>query len=189
MKIGHSVVLAALVSLCVSAPLPALAASGYPDYLSLGLGAYNFDKHADNRKSMDYRIEYRDGTSLLPLISRQFKKTDRFLRFHPTVGIEGNTRGAFYANAGFNMDVPFLRYGIFTWGESLGFFSQGNDVRDMGSALEMRSQIELGVQFKNNLRVTGYISHISNGWSSSDNPGAEIVGAYVHIPLSVLGMK
>ena len=174
-----------LILLLVLTLVPSLGrAADSPDYLSLGGGGYDFDKDQDRRKSVDYRIEYEWGTSLLPLIDSSFNSVEPFIQMHPTLGFEGNSRGAVFGNGGLNFDVPFLRHGIFTWGEALGAFDPGHDPRPLGAILEFRSQLELGWQFDNKLRLTGFISHISNAHILSDDPGAEIVGAYVHIPLS-----
>jgi len=173
-----------LIGLCLAVPAQA---TDYPDYLSLGGGIYNFDKKRDDRVSRDYRLEYRFGYSLLPHISDVFDSFDRYVQIHPVIGFEANGKGAFYANAGMTLDVPFLHYGIFTWGESLGAFGVGDDVRTLGSILQFRSQVEVGLRFDNDIRLTGFISHLSNAHLVNDNPGAEIVGAYLHIPLTIFG--
>ncbi len=178
---------AALLAL-VLAPCSATAAE-HPDYISLGIGSYNFDKHRDNRRSIDYRGEYEWGVSLLPHLADSFNSVEPFLQVHPLIGIEGNTLGAFYGHGGLNLDVPFYRHGIFTWGETVGAFSQGHDIMPLGAILEFRSQVEVGWQFDNDLRVTGYLSHISNAHILDRNPGAEIAGFYVHVPASLLGEK
>ncbi len=158
-----------------------------PALISAGGGIYNFDKHPDNRVSRDYRLEYRFATSLLPAISSSFDAVEPYLQVRPAVGIEGNSRGALYFNGGLNIDIPFLRYGILTWGESIGAFGKGNETTSLGCMLQFRSQAELGVRFPNGLRITGFISHISNAHLVRDNPGAEIVGAYLHLPFSLFG--
>jgi len=137
--------------------------------------------------SHDYRLEYRFGYSLLPHISEVFDPVDPYVQIHPVIGLEANGKGAFYANAGMTLDIPFLHYGIITWGESLGAFGVGDDVRTLGSIFQFRSQIEVGLRFDNAIRLTGFISHLSNAHLVDDNPGAEIVGAYMHIPLSLFG--
>ncbi|MDR3423668.1 MAG: acyloxyacyl hydrolase [Alphaproteobacteria bacterium] len=180
--------LLALALFGVLSPLPA-AAAATPDYLSFGLGAYDFDKGDADRKSVDYRLEYESGVSLLPLITKSFNSVEPFLQAHPTLGFEGNTHGAIYANGGINFDIPFLRHGIFTWGEAAGAFARGNDARSVGSVLEFRSQLELGWRFDNDLRMTGFISHISNAHLVDNNPGAEIAGIYLHVPLTLLAQK
>ncbi len=161
----------------------------YPDLVSLSLGAYDPNKPDAKRHSVDYRVEYRWGLSLLPLLSDSFNSVEPLFQVHPTLGIEGNTRGAFYGSGGLVMDIPFSEYGIITWGESVGGFIQGKDPCNMGSVFQIRSQLELGARFENQMRVTAFISHISNAYTGDTNPGAEIAGIYVHTPLSLLGLQ
>jgi len=177
--------LAALIGALLSLPA---TANDYPDYLTFGGGISDFDKNHGGRSSIDTRIEYQNGISLLPLISQSFDSVDPYFQIHPTVGFEANMHSAAYANGGLNLDVRFLTHGIFTWGEAAGLFERGDDER-LGSMLEFRSQLEVGWQFDNQLRVTGYISHISNADIVRDNAGAEIIGGYTHIPFSILGLK
>jgi hypothetical protein len=180
--------LLALVLACLLSP-PALA-KDTPSFMSVGGGIYDFDKHPDNRVSADYRLEYRSGVSLLPLLSRgTFKEVDSWLRIHPTLGVEGNTKGAVYLNGGINIDVEFLKFFVFTWGQTVGAFEQGNDRCDLGSVFQIRSQAELGFRLPNEMRVTGFISHISNAAVVDKDPGAEIVGVYLHVPLTWFGGK
>ena len=176
-----------VLALLALAATPAQAAAS-PDYISAGFGGYNFDK-SDSRRSVDYRLEYQWGLSLLPRIADSFNSVEPFLQVHPTVGFEGNTRGSIYSHGGFNLDIPFLRHGVFTWGEEVGLFDRGNDARGLGSVLQFRSQLELGWKFNNDLRLSGFISHMSNAGIFADNPGAEILGIYVRVPTSLLGLK
>ena len=81
-----------LLALLVS-PCSALATE-YSDFVTLGGGGYNFDKHRDNRRSLDYRVEYAWGVSLLPLIADSFDSVEPFFQVHPVIGIEGNSLGA-----------------------------------------------------------------------------------------------
>ncbi|MDE2029582.1 MAG: acyloxyacyl hydrolase [Alphaproteobacteria bacterium] len=176
---------ALLALLCVLCATPAYAAT--PDYLSLGGGIFDFDKPQNSRRAVDYRVEYRWGVSLLPLIDKSFNSVEPFMQLHPSVGFEGNGNGATYPDAGLNLDIPLLwHHAILTWGEALGLWGRGNDPRYLGSALEFRSQVEVGWQFDNGLRATAYISHLSNAHIVKTNPGAEIVGAYLQIPVSDL---
>jgi hypothetical protein len=168
---------------------PPAHAGDAPDFVTFGFGGYDFDKNQGNRQSVDYRLEYQNGISLLPLISHRLNSADHCFQIHPTVGFEGNTKGTVFANSGLNLDVPFLRHGIFTWGEVIGLYGQGNDARTLGSVVQFRSQLELGWRFNNELRLTGFVSHISNAHLAQNDTGAEIAGAYVHVPLSLLGMK
>jgi len=155
-----------------------------PDYLTFGGGVFDFDKHVSSRESGDYRLEYQWGTSLIPMISDTFDQTDSWFQLHPTLGFEGNSYDTFYANGGLNLDIPILwRHSVLTWGEALGFYGCGDDPRSLGSNLEFRSQLELGWRFDSDIRMSAYISHLSNAHIANSNPGAEIVGAYLRLPL------
>lgn len=155
------------------------------DLVSLGLGYFDFDKDQEShRQSADFRLEYRWGLSLLPLISPYFKSWDHYVQFHPFVGAEFNSWGSAYGLGGFAMDAYITHNIIFTWSEGVGFFEPGN-LRPLGSFIEFRSQAELGYRFDNNVRVSAQLSHISNAGITKRNPGAEIAGLYVHLPTSL----
>lgn len=164
--------------------LAPLAQAATPDYLTVGAGSFDFDKKSTDRRSVDARLEYQWGVSLLPKLSHSLKNVDFFLQIHPTIGVEANTHGATYANAGFNLDMPLLwRHMVLTWGETAGIYTRGNDSNHLGYPLEFRSQLELGWRFRNDVRVSGYISHISNAHLGTENPGAEVVGGALRLPI------
>ena len=166
-------------------PATSNAAPVESDLVSLGAGYFDFTKDTQSHlQSADFRLEYRWGISLLPLISSYFKSWDNYVQFHPFVGAEFNSWGSAYGLGGFAMDAYITRNIIFTWSEGVGFFEPG-DMRSLGSFIEFRSQAELGYRFDNDMRVSAQISHISNAGITKRNPGAEIAGLYVHIPTSM----
>jgi len=169
------------------APNYAAPVKDYPDLVSVGLGMYNPTKDA-KRESLDYRVEYRWGVSILPHLSDSFNSVEPLFQVHPLLGIQGNTRGAFYGSGGLVMDIPFSEMGIVSWSETVGGFIQGHDPVNMGTVFQFRSQIELGARFENGMRVTGYFSHTSNAGLGSRNPGAEAAGVYFHVPVSSFGL-
>jgi hypothetical protein len=176
----------AVLALALCASLPTRAApSGQPDLISLGGGYLDFDKSEPNKRSADFRLEYRFGLSLLPLLSSSFAGGDQALQFHPFLGYETTSRAMQYGLSGFAMDWNFLRHGVFTWSEGVGYLDSGN-MTTMGGTLQFRSQAEIGYRFDNNLRVTAEFSHISDAKLTRINPGAEILGVYVHVPVSSL---
>jgi hypothetical protein len=181
-------ILSALFVVCALFAPPVHAAAA-PDYLTFGGGAYDFDKYNNSRRSVDFRAEYQWGASLLPMLSHRFNSIDSFLQIHPVVGLEGNSNDAIYPNGGLNFDLGLGSHAVVTWGEAVGFFGRGDDPRSLGSIVEFRSQLELGWRFNNDVRVSGFISHISNAHLVSVNPGAEIAGGYVRIPLWWGGKK
>lgn len=176
-----SLLAAALLALSFTAA-HAEAPAKQPDLLSFSGGYFNFDKTEPRRQSADFRFEYRWGVSLLPKVSSYFNSWDKYVQFHPFLGIETNTRSAVYGLGGWAMDAYIGRNFIFTWSEGVGFFSPG-DMAPLGSFVEFRSQAEFGYRFDNEMRLTAQISHISNAGITKRNPGAEIAGIYFHVPL------
>ena len=165
--------------------LPLAAASAepvsQPDLISFGAGYANFDKHESRRKSVDMRFEYRWGTSLLPQLSSSFDGFDKYMQFHPFLGVNTSSLGILYGLGGFAADVPITRHLLFTWSEGVGLFYPGRGM-PMGSVMEIRSSGELGWRFSNEMRLTAYASHTSNAKITGRNPGSEIVGMYFHVP-------
>ena len=156
-----------------------------PDLVSFGVGYRDFDKSAAKRQSADFRGEYRWGLSMLPLISPWFKSWDNAVQFHPFAGLEVGSLGQGYLTGGWAMDWYMTKHLIFTWSEGAGLYEGGNAVR-LGSFLEFRSQAEFGWRFDNEVRFTAEISHISNAKITKFNPGSEIAGFYLHVPIDVI---
>lgn len=156
-----------------------------PDLVSLSGGYLDFDKTEARKRSGDMRAEYRWGMSLLPKISPYFNDWDQNVQFHPFAGVETTTRGALFAGGGYAMDVFIGPYGIFTWSEGAGYAEPGNMAR-LGSFIAFRSQAEIGGRFDDGTRITFQASHISDAGLTRHNPGAEIIGFYLHVPVSEL---
>jgi len=173
----------AIIALMLALTAFPVNAETAPDLLYLGGGFYDFDKHGPHTQAADFRMEYRDGISLLPLLADSFNSVEPFMQVHPTLGIEATARGAFFGGGGLALDIPFCHYGILTWNEDVGGFVSGNE-RPIGSIVEFRSQLELGARFDNGMRLTSYVSHISNAHIVARNPGSEIIGGYLAIPLT-----
>jgi hypothetical protein len=174
-----------LLAVVASALLFALPAHAetfrQPDLLSFSAGYNDFDKSGPNKKSADFRFEYRWGVSLLPLIAPSLKSWDTDVQFHPFLGFETTSRSVAYGLGGFNMDWMVAKHWVFTWNEGVGLYDRGDSAR-LGSYVEFRSQAEFGYRFNNEMRITAALSHISNAGLTHINPGAEILGVYFHIP-------
>ena len=153
-----------------------------PDTFSTALGYANFDKTEKYRKSADLRFEYRWGYSLLPAPDSKFNNVNNYLQIHPFVGVETSSYGVLYGLGGFAMDVQLISHVMLTWSEGAGLFYPGYSM-PMGSVFEIRSQGELGWKFDNNYRIAAYLSHTSNAKITERNPGSEVVGLYLHVPL------
>lgn len=153
------------------------------DLFSTSVGYMDFDKTESHLESADFRFEYRWGTSLLPMIRPSWHRFDTNVQIHPIFGFETTSRGALYGVGALGLDLYMGPHGIFTWSEGAGLFYPGA-MRPMGSVVEFRSQVEVGWRFSDQTRLTLQASHISNAHITYRNPGAEIAGLYLHIPVS-----
>ena len=92
--------------------------------------------------------------------------------------------GLFYGAGGLLFDV-LLGPVVITPSLGVGLLEEG-DSRELGSVIEFRSMLEIGYAFDNGMRLTGQLSHISNAGLTETNPGVNILGAYLHVPESLL---
>lgn len=173
-----TLVLAATLPMLVAAT--AAGAGEATPYLSLSVG--NFDHtlidDSDSRdEAADFRLEYRFGTSLLPAI-------EPFATLRPFVGLEATSDEALYGVGGILLDVTFGQIFV-TPSFGVGLYGRG-DGKDLGYPVEFRSQIEVGYEFANEMRLSLAYSHLSNAGLDDRNPGADIIGAYLHVPVSQL---
>lgn len=129
----------------------------------------NFD-HA-----VDFRAEYRWGYSLIPA-------TQPYVAFKPFAGLEVTTDGTVFGLGGVVADIPIGPF-VFSPSFGAGLLEEGGG-KDMGSIVHGRTTLELGYEFDNRWRISAHYSHISNGGLTETNPGVNLVGAYLHIPLS-----
>jgi len=147
-------------------PASALSWSPYdePNRLSLSLGFYDIN---DNEEAGEAHLEYR------------FWKGLWFVR--PMVGVMATTDGAVYGYGGIYIDLPIVDRWIVTPSFAAGGYDDG-DGKDLGHTVEFRSQIELAYRFRNRVRVSLGISHISNASLGDNNPGTEILSLTYAIP-------
>jgi len=158
-----------------------------PDTVAASFGGYDFDKDGNSRQSVDYRLDYQWGVSLLPMMASDWAGSQKYVQLHPVAGFEGTGDGATYINGGLNLDVPIPETPlVFTWGEAIGWYGHGDSAQGLGSPFEMRSQVELGWEFDNHMRLGAYFSHLSNMGAGDDNPGGEILGGTLRIPVGWL---
>lgn len=135
-----------------------------PNRLSLSGGLYDAN---DNEEAAEFHLEYR------------FRKGLWFVR--PMVGVMATSDEAFYGYGGIYIDVPVTDRWILTPSFAAGGYDDG-DGKDLGHTIEFRSQIELAYRFRNRVRISASLSHISNASLSDNNPGTEILSLTYAIP-------
>ena len=164
---GFGLILVFAASLGAAAP--ARADGDDPSFLTFGLGYYDINKQ--DQSAADFRLEYRHGTKLWI--------------FKPWVGVEATSDGAVYGAAGILIDVYFGNRVVLTPSFGAGFYADGNG-KELGHAVQFRSQIELAYRFDNRSRLGLAFSHISNASIGDSNPGAEVLNVYYALPLDGL---
>ena len=152
----------------MSIQIPAAQADD-PDFLVVGGGWYDWN---DDQDAFDFRLEYRSDVKLFGVAK-------------PWFGIEATSEQAIYGLGGIVVDLYFGRRWVFTPNFGVGVYADG-DGKDLGHAIEFRSQLELGYRFDNRSRMSLAVSHISNAGLDEKNPGTEIATVYYHIPVSAL---
>lgn len=163
-----------IASLSLYAISPALAQetpSGDDEaLLSLGLGYYDIMDDAD---AADFRLEYRSGDKI-------------FWKIKPWVGLEANSDGSVWGGGGILADIPVGDTFYVAPSFGAGLYGQGGSDKDLGSAIEFRSQLEGGMKLDSGSRIGVAFGHISNASIGDKNPGTEILSAYIHIPVGGL---
>lgn len=153
-----------------------------PDAISFGAGWQEVFKNYPYRNGGDFRLEHRWGTSLLSAMSEVFRSTDEWFQLHPYLGVETSTRKQFYGHGGLIFDFLVGDHFVISPNFAVGYYNQ-NQGKRLGFPLEFRTTMEMGFRFSNEVRITGYVSHISNANYGDKNPGVEMAGIYLHIPL------
>lgn len=180
--VGKRLLLAGMLVLGAAAPAGA-AGTHQPDLLSFGAGWQEVFINTPYRNGGDFRLEHRWGVSILSALSDSYASTDEWFQLHPYLGVETSTRKQFYGHGGLVLDFLIGRNIVVSPNFALGYYNQ-NQGKRLGCPLEFRSTFEAGIRFDNEVRLTGYISHISNANIGERNPGVEMAGIYLHLPVS-----
>lgn len=141
-------------------------------YLAFGAGGFDAVDNHSEQAELDLRAEYRFDNSLY-----------RHGAVHvlPFLGLEMTGAGAIYPHGGLIAEV---RRGSWTLspGIAAGVYDNGSG-RKLGSAIEFRSQFEIGYEWPNRHRVAAALAHISNADLGKQNPGVEVISLYYLYPL------
>lgn len=168
----------------IAAAAVAIAAVGaeekdMPATVGAGAGYYDVLDNSPHDPAADFRLEYRSGKGFLPQSWR------RYVNLKPFVGAEATSDGALYGLAGLYYEVPITKNIHIIPSIGAGLYHDG-DGKDLGSAIEFRSQVELSYQLPDMSRVGLSFGHISNAGIGNRNPGVEIVSLAYHVPIDKL---
>lgn len=159
----HSRLFSALLISAVFAPAVASAT----EYLTGTLGWY--DVTQQDNEAMEFGAEYR------------FNPMKYGLR--PMAGIFGTTDGSVYGYGGLHWDIELVpNQWYISPNFAAGVYSNGDDGKKLGGAIEFRSGIELAYQMPNQHRIGVAFNHISNASIYDHNPGVETLLVSYSLP-------
>lgn len=136
------------------------------------LSAGMFDVVDDKNVAGDFSIEFQPGWT--------------WYRIKPLVGIAGNTDGSFYGWLAAAHDFHITKHLVVNFNIGPAFYVAGKDGKNLGSAGVLRSGFEVGYRFDGGMRLTASFHHMSHGklLNSDINPGTEIIGLNLSVPLN-----
>ena len=146
---------------------------GDPEFLSLGIGAFDFNRRKD--EGFEYRLEYRSERKLLDI-------------FKPFGSVAVSTSGHGFFGGGVLIDLFFDRRIVVTPSFAPHIYIGGDNDLDLDYPLQFRSQLEIAYRLDNRARVGFAVSHYSNASLGDKNPGTETATIYYSMPLDkILG--
>ncbi|HEX6940510.1 MAG TPA: acyloxyacyl hydrolase [Longimicrobiales bacterium] len=144
-----------------------LARTQDSSFLTIGVGA--FDVFGDDFRAAQFEVQYRPDLKLWI--------------FQPMVGANVTTDESAYVYAGISLDVFLNDRVVLRPSFAPGLYHEG-DGKDLGSALEFRSALEVAYRFDNRARLGLELSHRSNAGIDDRNPGEESLMLFYHWPLA-----
>ena len=167
LNVPQPVIAISLALLSAALPAGEAGAADRTGLLALGIGA--FDVVRLDRPAADFRLEYRHGRGIWI--------------FRPWLGLEATSQGAVFGVIGLFSDFPLGSQVIVSPSIGIGAYHRGGGL-DLGSAFEIRSQLEVAWRLPDEKRLGLAFSHISNAGIGDHNTGTEIATLYYAIPLA-----
>jgi len=136
------------------------------NYLSFSIALFDFIQNYN--AAIEGRTEFRFYRASIPL--------------KPLSGIMANSDGGLLLYVGLLYDIPVSSFLYVTPSFSPGLYYKSNS-KELGFALNFRSQLEISIKFENNFRFGISFNHISNGTLGDINPGVESLALSAQFPL------
>lgn len=150
--------------------LPEPAHADDPDFLSFGVGAYDWNRQKD--EGAEFRLEYRSDAKLW--------------HFKPFASLAATSTGQYFLGGGILLDVFLGRRFVLTPSFAPHFYTGGNSKLDLDYPVEFRSQLEAAYRFDDRSRLGVAVSHYSNASLGDTNPGTESAMVYYSVPFDKL---
>lgn len=162
-------VLAALAAALAFGPGAVAAQDGEdPAFLTFGAGYYDVN---DDWDAAEFRLEYWSDS--------------KWWIFKPFGGLMATSDAAAYVYAGIRLDVYLGNRWVLTPSFAPGFYHDG-DGKDLGHAVEFRSNLDIAYRFDDRSRLGIGLYHLSNAGLDDNNPGTEVVSVHYALPLTNL---
>lgn len=138
-------------------------------FLQLSIG--NFDAVDHENKAVDVLLEYQPGIT--------------WKRIKPLVGLAANSDGSVYGWMAVAHDFHIAERFVAKVSTGPAFYLGGAEGKNLGSAGVLRSGVEVGYRFGNDVRLTAGFHHMSHGelLNPDLNPGAEVIALNLDLPL------
>ncbi len=136
------------------------------NYITFSIALFDFIQNYNS--AIEGRTEFRFYRASIPI--------------KPLSGIMANSDGGLFLYVGLLYDIPVSTFLYVTPSFSPGLYYKSNS-KELGFALNFRSQLEISLKFENNFRFGISFNHISNGTLGSINPGVESLAISAQFPL------
>lgn len=138
-----------------------------PAFLTVSGGLYDLN---DEDKAAELNIRYQHDK--------------KFWIFKPHFGLLATSDAAVYGYGGVLIDIYFGNRWVVTGSTAAGLYSNGHG-KDLGSAVEFRSGLDIAYRFDDRSRLGVGFYHISNtGFWSDHNPGEETLLLTYSVPMT-----
>lgn len=158
MRFAHlfliALILSAVSASVMAGPLPGRNLN--PDLIAFSAGEYDV---FDDSKAAEFVLEYR-------------AKSWNWYTASPLFGVMATTDGAVYGFAGIGFDWFLSNNWVLNPNFAAGAYHNGSG-KDLGSAIEFRSGLEINYAFEDRSRLGLAFNHISNASIGNENPGTE----------------
>ncbi len=138
---------------------------GPAEYVSASTGTFEIRKELD---------EYETGWEVQFAPRRFWPLPSWSPDLMPVVGAMATSQGTLYGYAGFRAEFPWGKSWVGSSGWATGVYYRGpGGGKDLGSALEFRTHLELAYRLPGDARLGLCLYHLSNGGIYHLNPGSE----------------
>ena len=169
--------------------------SEQPARFALGVGIYNFMENGSVRCERPENAGCDVSAGGANLVSYQessiaynleYYFSNKFFNYiQPSVGFLGTKKNAQYGYFGLSLDLFFgnCKCFLLTPGLAVGWYIDGDDIK-MGNRIQFKSGADITYKFRNNVRISLAIFHLSNAGIGDYNPGSETAIIRYHIPFN-----